>query len=148
MGKKRTRRVAETNTEYEQALLSKAEAEVLQNREDDELFVVDRSGSKTSRRKIEKEQSRKEMGVLASTTEEHLVKKKMQEILERRKGDKGDRGRVEEATCGRPQGRHQGPQGNGQPEWRSGRGHTVEDKMHLGHGAGPPVGASHWLRVP
>lgn len=98
MGKKRSRRVAETNTEYEQALISKAEAEVLQNREDDELFLVDRSGSKTSRRKIEKEQSRKEMGVLASATEEHLVKKKMKEILERRKGDKGDRGRVEEAT--------------------------------------------------
>ena len=79
MGKKRSRRIAETNTEYEQALISKAEAEVLQNREDDELFVVDRSGSKTSRRKIEKEQSRKEMGVLASATEEHLVKKKMKE---------------------------------------------------------------------
>lgn len=97
VGKKRSRRIAETNTEFEQALVSKAAVEVLQNREDDELFVLDRSGSKTARRKIEKEESRKEMGMLASATEEHLVRKKMKEILERGKGGKGANAGVEEA---------------------------------------------------
>ena len=44
--KKRSRREAETNAELETALVAKSEAEVLENRKDDELFIVDRSGSK------------------------------------------------------------------------------------------------------
>ena len=86
----------ETNAELELALQARVEEKVLDNREDDELFVVDRSGSKTSRRKIEKEKTRKEMGVLPSTTEEHLVRKKIKEFLSR---DKNDHVKGGEATA-------------------------------------------------
>ncbi len=89
--KKRSRREAETNAELETALVAKSEAEVLENREDDELFIVDRSGSKTSRRKIKMEQNRKDMGVLPSATEEHLVRKKMKQILAREKKAEGQK---------------------------------------------------------
>ena len=94
--KKRNRRVEETNAELELALQARVEEKVLDNREDDELFVVDRSGSKTSRRKIEKEKTRKEMGVLPSKTEEHLVRKKIKEVLSR---DKNDHVKGGEATA-------------------------------------------------
>jgi nucleolar protein 53 len=83
MAKKRARRIAETNAQLEEAMDSRAANELLAGKADDDLFVVDRAGSKTSRRKIEKEKVRKEQGVLVSATEEHLIKKKMKELAQK-----------------------------------------------------------------
>ncbi len=81
--RKAKRRIAETYSALEESLATKAADDALANRNDDELFVVDRKGSKTARRKVVKEQERKERGTLHSATEEHLVRKKMKEMQER-----------------------------------------------------------------
>ena len=75
--RKAKRRIAETYSVLEDSLATKAADEALANQDDSDLFVVDRKGSKRARRKVVKEQERKDRGTLHSATEEHLVRKKM-----------------------------------------------------------------------
>ena len=81
--RKAKRRIAETYSALEESLATRAANDTLANRDDSDLFTVDRKGSKTARRKVIKEHERKERGTLHSATEEHLVRKKMKEMQER-----------------------------------------------------------------
>ncbi len=75
--RKRDRRIAETAVEYDNAVHAKIDAEVLANRDSDSLFIVDRTGSKNARRKIEKEAASAAKAYSVSKVEDHLIKKKI-----------------------------------------------------------------------
>lgn len=75
MSKKRHRRVNEVVESYEKAVISVNEASALTSKDDDELFVLDRVGSKNSRRKITKEENAKLTDKVVSKTERVLIKK-------------------------------------------------------------------------
>ena len=91
--RKAKRRIAETYSVLEDSLATKAADEALANQDDSDLFVVDRKGSKRARRKVVKEQERKDRGTLHSATEEHLVRKKMKEMQEREAKRKEEAGK-------------------------------------------------------
>ena len=75
---RRDKRIAETSAEFEEARSRASAAQVVNERADGgALFVVDRTGSKSARRRIHKEQEAVVANVPASKTEKALLKKKM-----------------------------------------------------------------------
>ena len=78
--RKRDRRIAETDAQYQDALASRAEQEVLASRDDAQLFTVDRTGSKKARRKIEQELQEATTKHSVSKTEHNIIKKKIAAI--------------------------------------------------------------------
>ena len=75
--RKRDRRIAEVNTEVEDAIIERNIAKTLASRENSLLYTVDRSGSKNARRRVEKEVSTKSTKNSVSKVEHHLIKKKL-----------------------------------------------------------------------
>lgn len=73
--KRREKRARETAEELDQALARDAAAAVVASRADDALFVVDRTGSKSARRRIVKEQAVVASNKPVSKTERILLKK-------------------------------------------------------------------------
>ena len=71
----REKRVAATSAEFEEARSRASAAAIVAERTDDALFVVDRTGSKSARRKIVKEQVAQAAHVPVSKTERELLKK-------------------------------------------------------------------------
>ena len=81
--KKLNRRIKETNALYNEATVDKVIDEVIDTRMDtDELFILDRTGSKSVRkRQIKQSNAIERDGVLAlSKTEKHLVEKRLKAI--------------------------------------------------------------------
>jgi hypothetical protein len=81
--KKLNRRIKETNALYNEATVDKVIDEVIDTRMDtDELFILDRTGSKSVRkRQIKQDNAIERDGVLAlSKTEKHLVEKRLKAI--------------------------------------------------------------------
>ena len=79
--KKRERRIAATNLEYEEHVKSSAKEAVLAATKDEDLFVIDRTGSKNKRRQLVKNAvvvADKSKAV--SKVEEHLIKKKVDSL--------------------------------------------------------------------
>jgi len=75
---RRDKRIAETSAEFEEARSRASAAQIVNERADGgALFVVDRTGSKSARRRIHKEQEAVVANVPASKTEKALLKKKM-----------------------------------------------------------------------
>jgi Nop53 (60S ribosomal biogenesis) len=73
--KRREKRARETAEELDQALAREAADAVVASRADDALFVVDRTGSKSARRRIVKEQAVVASNKPVSKTERILLKK-------------------------------------------------------------------------
>jgi hypothetical protein len=78
--KKRDRRIAETTEQYQDAVATRTEQQVLRSRDDAQLFTVDRTGSKNARRRIEKELEEATTKHSVSKTEHNIIKKKMAAI--------------------------------------------------------------------
>jgi hypothetical protein len=74
MSQKRLKRIKDTNLQYEQAIREKLEAESLENRPDEDIFVIDRVGSKTKKRKIQQQVQQQESGIV-SLVEKKLIEK-------------------------------------------------------------------------
>eukprot|EP01039_Chlorochromonas_danica_P009020 gene9020-9955_t len=77
MSKKRQRRIQETNALYEESV--HAQADGLGRRDDADLFVVDREGSKRARRKIQDEVLPKKEGTYLSASDKAVLKKIQQQ---------------------------------------------------------------------
>jgi hypothetical protein len=75
MSKKRQRRELEAVNSYESALAVSNEESALTSKDDDELFVLDRSGSKNTRRKFVKEENAKLALKVKSKTEQLLIER-------------------------------------------------------------------------
>lgn len=79
--KRREKRIAETSAEYEEQKSRVSAAAVVASRPDEALFVVDRTGSKSARRRIHKEEVAKTTNQPVSKTERALIKKATQQLL-------------------------------------------------------------------
>lgn len=79
MSKKRQRRIQETNALYEESVHAQVVADGLGHRDDKDLFVVDRQGSKRARRKIEEEVLPKKEGTYLSASDKAVLKKIQQQ---------------------------------------------------------------------
>lgn len=75
MSKRREKRIAETSAEFEEQRSRQTEVSVVNSRSNDELFVVDRTGSKSARRRVVKEQVALATNQPVSKTERALLKK-------------------------------------------------------------------------
>lgn len=75
MSKKRQRRELDVVNSYENAVKDSNEEIALTSKDDEELFVLDRSGSKNTRRKIVKEEKAKDALKVKSKTEQVLIER-------------------------------------------------------------------------
>lgn len=80
MSAKRTKRIRETNEEYESAVQQESQQKVLTGVDSENLFTVDRAGSKSKRRKVQEEIVPKEQGKFVSKTEQHLIQKQLKRL--------------------------------------------------------------------
>lgn len=98
--KKRTRssrktREAEATKEYENFLDASTTANLVSAQADDDLFVVDRGGSKNKKRKIQKDEQQKQTSGTTSKTEQLLIsriknKKKEPKVVKAKKDEAFD----------------------------------------------------------
>jgi hypothetical protein len=75
MSRKRDKRIRKVNELYENVIQESVESKILAEKPDDSLFVIDRTGSQSKRRKVETEIIPKETGKFISATEKHLIEK-------------------------------------------------------------------------
>eukprot|EP01031_Cornospumella_fuschlensis_P036919 gene36919-44791_t len=75
MSKKRQRRIAETNAEFEEAVQEKAEKAKLESADDSALFTLDIRANKRLKRKVEKEIIPEKNGTLLTVSERAIVAK-------------------------------------------------------------------------
>jgi nucleolar protein 53 len=80
MSAKRTKRIRQTNEEYESAVQQESQQKVLTGVDSENLFTVDRAGSKSKRRKVQEEILPKEQGKFVSKTEQHLIQKQLKRL--------------------------------------------------------------------
>lgn len=80
MSAKRTKRIRETNTEYEEAVHQVSQQKALAHVDNKALFTVDRAGSKAKRRKVQEEIIPKEEGRFVSKTEQYLIEKQRKRL--------------------------------------------------------------------
>lgn len=76
MSRKRNQRVAEITKEYDNYMVQATEEAIVASKEDVDLFVIDTVGSKSARRKVNKEVKKQESGVV-SATDAKLVAKRL-----------------------------------------------------------------------
>ena len=72
----REKRIAETSAEFEEQLSRVSAQDVVASRPDEVLFVVDRTGSKSARRRVLKEETAKARNQPVSKTDRALLKKR------------------------------------------------------------------------
>jgi hypothetical protein len=75
MSKKRSKRILEITQDYEDAIAKKAIEESYENVEDQELFILDRQGSESRRKKVKKELLPKAQKAFISPTEQKIIEK-------------------------------------------------------------------------
>lgn len=80
MSAKRSKRIRQTNEEYESAVQQESQQKVLTGIDSENLFTVDRAGSKSKRRKVQEEIVPKEQGTFVSKTEQHLIQKQLKRL--------------------------------------------------------------------
>lgn len=77
---KKRQREAEIVKGYEEFLDNKINEEIIQSKDDNDLFIIDRIGSKNTRKKIKKEEKiQKDLNII-SKVERKLIEKKLQDI--------------------------------------------------------------------
>jgi hypothetical protein len=88
MGKKRQRE-KELVENYEEYVATSASDQILQRQENDDLFLIDRVGSKNSRKRIQQNEMIKEKNdSIVSKVENRLIKRKINESSKKSKNPK------------------------------------------------------------
>lgn len=89
---KRAKRTKETNQLLEDAVAEQAKQKALESRADDDLFQIDRTGSKNAKRRIVKAKAHESQGTTVSLVERRLIAKKMAELEKKKKNDSSSDG--------------------------------------------------------
>jgi hypothetical protein len=93
---KKRQREKELIISYENYVDESTSAQVMGEREDEDLFVVDRIGSKTSRRKLKHEEKQQNKTQIISKVERKLIEKRLEKLQQQQESNRNQNESKEE----------------------------------------------------